>query len=215
MSLPLAEKHGPAAESPLDALRFAVVDVETTGTRADGGDRITEIAVVLVDGLQLGAGYAQLIDPQRPIPPFVASLTGITDQMVRGQPTFGSVAQAVRTQLAGRVFVAHNVSFDWRFVRGECARAGVLLPETAQLCTVRMARRLLPFLPRRSLDQVAAHFGIANDARHRAFGDARATAIALVHLLQLAQRQGARSWLDLHELLSPARRSGRLPGRLV
>lgn len=201
MSAPPGPFPGLDPALALDAVRFAVVDVETTGTRAEEHDRITEIAVVLVDGLTVGAGYSQLVDPGRPIPWFITQLTGIDDTMVRGQPTFERLAPAVAQQLTDRVFVAHNASFDWRFVAAGCARAAVPLAVPARLCTVRLARRVLPTLPRRSLDSLAAHFGIANEARHRASGDARATALALVEMLALARAEGVESWGHLEALL--------------
>jgi DNA polymerase-3 subunit epsilon len=193
----------PGDDDRLDAMPFAVVDVETTGTRADGTDRITEIAVVPVDGGVVGTPYTQLVDPERPIPWFITRLTGISDALVAGAPTFAVVAPLVRDRLAGRVFVAHNAAFDWRFVQAECARVGdgALPAVRARLCTVRLARRFLPTLPRKSLDQVAAHFGVPIDGRHRAGGDALATARALVGLLWIAQDRGLETWGALRAAL--------------
>ncbi|MBU6365188.1 MAG: hypothetical protein KJT01_03160 [Gemmatimonadetes bacterium] len=199
-----------SADRPLRHLPFAVVDVETTGTAPEGGDRVTEIAIVPVEDGRVGAPFTRLVDPERPIPPFITALTGITPAMVRGQPPFRAIAADVAAQLAGRVFVAHNVSFDWRFVHGELARAGhgpPPPPDTARLCTVRLARAFLPRLPRRSLDHVVAHLGIALTGRHRAGGDAEATAHALVRLLALAQDAGVEQWGALQRYLAtPASR---------
>lgn len=198
-------------DTPLHRLPFAVVDVETTGTAAEAGDRVTEIAIVPVQGGVVGEPYARLVNPERPIPPFITALTGISWAMVRDQPPFRAIADEVASHLAGRVFTAHNVSFDWRFVVGEQARAcgapdGPVLT-APRLCTVRMARAFLPRLPRRSLGHVAAHFGIPVHARHRAAGDALATAHALVRLLELAQEAGLPNWGALLQYLAtPARR---------
>ncbi|MCU0649911.1 MAG: exonuclease domain-containing protein [Gemmatimonadaceae bacterium] len=200
---PVALRLDPAA--PLARLRFAVVDVETTGTRADGEDRVTEIAVVPVDGLVIGAGFSRLVNPGRGIPWFITQLTGIDDRMVADAPTFAALAQPIAEQLTGRIFVAHNVAFDWRFVSSEFARAGVQLGGDTRLCTVRLARRLVPELPRRSLDHLAQHFGVGNAARHRALGDARATAEVLVAMLRRAQAEGIASWGDLMTTLAPRR----------
>jgi DNA polymerase-3 subunit epsilon len=196
---------------PLLDLPCAVVDVETTGTSPDGGDRVTEIAIVPVQGGVVGEPFTRLVDPERSIPPVITALTGITPAMVRGQPPFRAIAGEVASRLAGRVFVAHNASFDWRFVQGELARAATdgLPPAGAEprLCTVRLARVFLPRLPRRSLDHVAAHFGIPLAARHRAAGDAMATAQALVQLLALAHEAGIAHWGGLvRHLATPARR---------
>jgi DNA polymerase-3 subunit epsilon len=200
-----------APELPLAHLRFAVVDVETTGTAPDVGDRITEIAIVPVDRGQVGAPFVRLVDPERPIPPFITALTGISSAMVRGQPPFRHIADEVADRLAGRVFVAHNASFDWRFVSGELRRAhGAAAPPLSldhRLCTVRLARALLPELPRRSLDQVTAHLGIPLSDRHRAAGDAVATAHALVAMLRRAEAAGLSHWGALvRYLATPARR---------
>lgn len=196
---------------PLRDLPCAVVDVETTGTVAEGGDRITEIAIVPVTGGVVGEPYVRLVDPERPIPPYITTLTGISTAMVRGQPPFRAIADEVASHLAGRVFTAHNASFDWRFVFGELARArapgAVTPPAEHRLCTVRLARVFLPGLPRRSLDHVVAHLGIPLLQRHRAAGDALATAHALVRLLAMAQDAGITHWGALTSYLAtPARR---------
>ena len=209
-----------APDLPLARLRFAVVDVETTGTAPDVGDRITEIAIVPVERGQVGDPFVRLVDPERPIPPFITALTGISPAMVRGQPPFRQIADEVVDRLAGRMFVAHNASFDWRFVYGELRRAhgpGVVPPAPDQrLCTVRLARALLPGLPRRSLDHVAAHLGIPLGDRHRAAGDAVATARALVALLARAEGAGLSQWGALMRYLAtPARRRRARTSQLV
>ena len=106
----------PIPEAELDGLSYAVVDVETTGGSPDRGHRITEIAVVLIEGGVIAEDFQTLINPGRSIPPRVAQLTGITDEMVVGAPFFEDVAEDLLDWLEGRVFVAHNAAFDWRFV---------------------------------------------------------------------------------------------------
>ncbi len=189
------------AES-LRSLEYAVVDVETTGGSAAHGDRITEIAVVRVrgDGVVLD-NYSTLVNPGRPIPPFVSSLTGITDAMVRVAPTFAEVADEVQSLLLGRVFVAHNVAFDWGFVDRELTDSVGAGLEGRRLCTVRLARRVVPELTSRSLGTLSDFFGIENDARHRALGDARATVTVFGHLLARLEERDIRSWSGLEELL--------------
>jgi len=179
----------PPETSPvLEQCRWAVVDVETTGVRAFRGDRIMEIAVVALDGTIL---FHSLVNPGIPIPDFVAGLTGIDARMVRNAPTFEAIAAQLLASLEGCVFVAHNARFDWAFVTTEIERATGLLLQGPRVCTVRLARKLLPDLPRRNLDTVSYHFGIEIEGRHRATGDAVAAAKCLARLLKLAQGNGA------------------------
>ena len=196
---------------PFSNHTFAVVDVETTGGSAAAGHRVTEVAAVIVEHGVIRDGFHSLVNPRRAIPPFITSLTGISDAMVRDAPTFDVIAGALAQQLVGRVFVAHNARFDWSFLSAEYARVMPTTLEggdplaslaTAQLCTVRLARRLLQHLPRRNLDAVCAHYGVTNEGRHRADGDARATARVLLALLADAQRQGVHGWDALQALLA-------------
>jgi DNA polymerase III epsilon subunit family exonuclease len=184
LSPPLA-----AAARPLHAIPFVVVDVETTGGRPPG-DRIIEIAAVRTRGGRIEGEWSSLVDPGRPIPSFVARLTGIADLAVAGAPPFGEVADGFVDFLGSAPFVAHNAHFDWRFVNAELlrARGGCLM--NARVCTVRLARRLLPHARRRSLDALAHLFGFEIPDRHRALGDARATARLLARLLDLAAERG-------------------------
>jgi DNA polymerase-3 subunit epsilon len=177
---------GPA----LLAGRFAVVDVETTGASAVY-DRVTEIAVVLVDGQQVVEVFDSLVDPGVPIPAFITRLTGIDDRLLAGQPRWAEVLPAVATRLRGRVLVAHNASFDHAFLKQGFARGGQRL-ETELLCTMRLARRLAPGLRSYSLKALTEHFGIATEGRHRARADAEATARLLLELVRLAERAGLR-----------------------
>lgn len=182
-------------------VRFAVVDVETTGTSPAQRDRVTEIAIVQVAGGEVTECYETLVNPERAIPPAIVALTRITEEMVRNAPRFPSVASDVVGRLRERVFVAHNAPFDWRFVSHEVQRAAGVALTGEQLCTVRLARLLLPQLPRRSLDAVTHYFGIDIGARHRAAGDALATAHVLLRLLRLAEDRGATTWRELTALM--------------
>jgi DNA polymerase III subunit epsilon len=182
-------------------MKFAVVDTETTGGGVHGGDRVMEVAVVHVDGADIRPAVDLLIDPQRPVGSFVSRLTGITWQMVREAPTFGDVAEIIHDALAGRVFVAQNVRFDWRFLSMELRRATGRGLAGDRLCTVRLARKLLTHLPRRSLDALAWHYDVPITRRHRAGGDALATAQVLVRMLSDARRQDVDTWDDLQRLL--------------
>ncbi len=185
---------------PLGEVRFAVVDVETTGMRARGDDRITEIAVVHVDGPRVELVFESLVNPGRPIPSFIERLTGITDEHVTRAPRFEEIADQVVAALAGRVFVAHNARFDWGFISAEIERAQDFALRMPRLCTVRLTRRLVPELPRRSLDSVMFFFGLETDRRHRAGGDAVVTAKALLRLMARARDQGVQTWEELAEV---------------
>ncbi len=186
-------------------VNFAVVDVETTGTRASGSDRITEIAIASVRGGELREVYTQLVNPERLIPVHITGITGITWDMVKDQPVFRHIADEITSRLAGHVFTAHNASFDWRFVSEELRRGSGQMLAGPKLCTVRLARVMLPQLARRSLDHVTHHFGIDIAARHRAAGDAEATAKALVRMLDIAGDLGITTWAELEaRVMRPA-----------
>ncbi len=199
-----------ACGSPLiEECAFAVVDVETTGMRAWGGDRITEIAIAVVHGARREIVFESLVNPERPIPAMIAGLTGITDAMVRGAPRFADLADTVLTALGGRVFVAHNVRFDWAFVGSELRRARDVVLDGPRLCTVKLARRLVRGVRSCGLDNLTRHFGFENAARHRAGGDALVTAHLLARLLGLARETGARTMQDLSAIETRPRRARR------
>jgi len=184
----------------LKAMSWVVVDVETTGG-SPPSDRITEIAAVVVRDGKIAEVFESLVNPQRPIPSFVSKLTNITWEMVRNAPTFSGVAEDVMKALEGNVFVAHNAAFDWKFVSHEVTRATGNRLVGERLCTVRLAKGLLPGLPRRSLDHLANHYGVEINGRHRAGGDAIATAHCLIRLLKDAEDRGCSTWEELESLL--------------
>ena len=142
------------------------------------------------------------MNPQRHIPVFITRLTGISDAMVAHEPTFAERIDDIRELLGAGTFVAHNAAFDWAFVSAEIERATGAPLTGDRVCTVRLARKFLRHLPRRSLDMVCRHYGIGNGARHRALGDATATAEVLLRLLDDASRQGIDTWGDLQDLLA-------------
>ncbi len=190
-----------AQDSPLlDECAFAVVDVETTGMRARGGDRITEIAVVVVQGGRRELVYESLVNPERSIPAMIARMTRISDDMVRSAPRFADIADDVLGALGGRVFVAHNARFDWSFVSAELDRARDVALDGPRVCTVRLARKLVREVRSCGLDNLSHHFGLANPARHRAAGDAMATADLLGRLMERAREKGARTLQDLEAM---------------
>jgi DNA polymerase-3 subunit epsilon len=198
----------------LDRLRYAVVDVETTGGSPASGHRITEIAVVEVAAGAVGDVFSTLVNPGRSISPVVTALTGISSGMVAAAPFFEHVAPDVAERLRDRVFVAHNAAFDHRFVQRELVEAMGDAPGSPVLCTVQLARGLLPRLRRRNLDSLAAYFGVPIHGRHRAHGDALATARVLIRLLDEAAQQGLHDLDTLGRVLRRRRRRRKSRRRL-
>jgi DNA polymerase-3 subunit epsilon len=191
----------------LSSLSYVVVDTETTGGSHWSTDRITEIAAVVVKNGEIVEVFETLVNPQRSIPYFVSRLTNITSDMVKDAPTFDRIARDVVRVLEGNVFVGHNAMFDWRFVSAEVSRSTGRQLRGRRLCTVKMARQVLPQLPRRSLDYVSRYYGVENHARHRAGGDAVATAKCLIRMLRDLQDRGCATWGELETLLrAPAGR---------
>lgn len=185
--------HGPGVSAPLERASFVVVDLETTGLSLREA-RILEIGAVRVTALRRVESFQRFCDPEGPIPDRITRLTGIDARAVEGAPALDEALGQFRAWLArtpGAPFVAHNASFDERFVTRALDRAGLEPLDGPVICTRKLARRLLPELGRYGLDMLCAHFGIANASRHRALGDAEATARALIELLALA-RSGER-----------------------
>jgi DNA polymerase-3 subunit epsilon len=158
------------------------LDLETTGATATH-DRITEIGLVEVECGRFVGEWSTLVNPEMRIPPFIESLTGISNNMVALAPTFGEVAPALKERLAGKLLVAHNARFDYGFLKNEFRRFGI--PFSSDLvCTVKLSRKLFPGHARHNLDTLMERYGITCSARHRALGDARV-------LWELTQK-----WLD-------------------
>jgi len=147
------------------------LDLETTGATAHV-NRITEIGLVEVDQGRHVGEWSSLVNPERPIPAMIESLTGITDAMVADAPTFAQLAGDLYQRLAGKTLVAHNARFDFGFLRNEFRRVGLKYAPDV-LCTVRLSRRLYPQERRHNLDSVIARHGLSCDNRHRALADAR------------------------------------------
>jgi DNA polymerase III subunit epsilon len=161
---------------------YAIVDIETTGGYASAND-ITEIAIVLHDGEKVTEVFETLLKPSVTIPYFIQSLTGINHSMVDDAPRFSEMASVIFEKLNGRVFVAHNVNFDYSFIKHHLGLYGYDLV-SQKLCTVRLTRKVFPELPSYSLGNLCRHFNIQIENRHRAGGDATATARLFSHILQ-------------------------------
>ena len=161
---------------------YAIVDIETTGGHASANG-ITEIAICIHNGKKIVERYSTLINPHKEIPVYITALTGISNEMVEGSPSFEEVADDIYHLLNGKIFVAHNVNFDYSFVRHHLAAAGYEL-QCSKLCTIRLGRKIFPGLPSYSLGKFCQRLGIENDSRHRAMGDAEATSKLFSLLLQ-------------------------------
>lgn len=183
---------------------FIVVDIETTGLKP-GPAGITEIAALRIEDGQFTAEFHSLINPGQRIPPFITRLTGITEDMVRDQPSIDAVFPQFHDFLGSSPLVAHNAPFDLSFLNFEAQRllsSSVLNPS---LCTLRLAKRLLPQLRSRALDAVASHLGLASLDRHRALGDVRVTAEVLLVLVEKAEALGIRTLGELLDFQHSAR----------
>jgi DNA polymerase-3 subunit epsilon len=173
----------------ISRLRYAVIDLETTGLPPPK-HKITEVAAVLVERGEITDDFSTLINPGVPIPQRIVGMTGITNEMVKEAPTFDEVASPLVNLLGKRVLVAHNGTFDVNFLNAELDRARGARLANPTVCTVRLARALLPGLDSYRLGAVAEYFDIEIQARHRALGDAAATAVAFIKLCDIAEEKG-------------------------
>jgi DNA polymerase-3 subunit epsilon len=161
---------------------YAIVDIETTGSYA-AGNGIIEISVQVFDGETVIEKFESLVNPGQNIPRYIQAFTGITNEMVADAPYFEQVAERVYTILQGNIFVAHNVNFDYSFVKNHLQLYGYTL-NTKKLCTVRLSRQIFPGYPSYSLGNLCHSLGIELENRHRAGGDAAATVTLFKLLLQ-------------------------------
>jgi DNA polymerase-3 subunit epsilon len=192
-----AAAHADLAQSLADA-HFVVVDLETAGGAPVYGEGIIEIGALRLHAGRIVDQFQALVDPGRRVPTFITQLTGITDDMLAGCAAIDAVLPRFVDFAADSVLVAHNAAFDFAYLDAARLRLDGAVFAQQRLCTLRLARRLLPQLRRRSLDALAGHFGIPLVDRHRALGDARITAELFFHLLELLR---ARDIVRLDQLL--------------
>lgn len=152
---------------------YAIIDIETTGQSFSNG-KITEVAIFVHDGFKITNSFSTLINPECYIPGFITNLTGIDNEMVRTAPKFYEVARKIVEITQDKVFVAHNVSFDYKFIQEEFRRLGYDY-QRKTMCTVRMGRKFLPGHRSYSLGKLCSELDISINGRHRAAGDALAT----------------------------------------
>ncbi|MBJ2174344.1 GIY-YIG nuclease family protein [Aureibaculum sp. A20] len=162
--------------------KFSIVDVETTGGVRVG--RMTEICIITVINMEIVDVYQSLINPETPIPTYITALTGISDEMVYDAPKFHEIAEIIEMKMRDSIFVAHNVNFDFGFLKKEFEIVGEKFLKE-KLCTVRLSRKLIPGLPSYSLSKLCRSVGIELNGAHRAEADTRATTILFLNLLKL------------------------------
>jgi DNA polymerase III epsilon subunit family exonuclease len=181
---------------PLNEITFVVLDVEAIIVRTRPA-RIIELGAYRIENGQITAEFKSLINPESPLPRFVATLTGISDQMLAQAPKFSGIAREWLDFAGDAVLVAHNSDFDLPLLNREIER---VFPghrmRNPELCTVNLARRLLQNSGGHNLDALAEHFGFEVTDRHRAAGDAYATARVLLNLLELLEEYGVGTLAD-------------------
>lgn len=174
----------------LGATEFVVFDLETTGAKVPRC-RITEIGAYRVRNGEVADEFKTLVNPETPIPPFISNLTGITDEMVCDAPKFADIAHDFLNFIGDSILVAHNSGFDMRFLNSEIGRVfGGYKMANPCLCTVQLARKLLPDIVNHKLKTVAEHYCIDLVNHHRASADAFATAHIFVNLLAKLSDRG-------------------------
>lgn len=182
---------------------YAVVDIETTGN-GPKGQKITEISALIFDGKKIVDEFTSLVNPEQNIPAFITSLTGITNAMVRNAPKFFEIAKKVAEITENTIFVAHNVNFDYNIIHAEFKSLGFDF-KRKKLCTIRLTRKIIPGLPSYSLGNICTAENIPINGRHRAKGDAEATAELLRRLIERDDN------FTINSFLNPKSRQATLP----
>lgn len=184
---------------------YAIVDIETTGGHA-AANGITEIAIYVHNGNVVTRHFKTLINPQQKIPLYITALTGINNAMVASAPTFEDMAAEIYEILNGNIFIAHNVNFDFSFIKHQLQHCGYEL-NVKKLCTVRLSRKVFPGLPSYSLGNLCRQLQIPIEDRHRANGDAKATVLlfekllrhdASIHIDVMLKKTSSEQWLPMN-----------------
>ncbi len=173
---------------------YAIVDIETTGG-SPAADRITEIAIYIFDGSRILDEFISLVNPERNIPHYITALTGISNEMVEDAPRFFEIARQIVEITKDRILVAHNASFDYKFIKSEFKSLGYDFSRK-NICTLRLSRKLFPGYASYSLGSLCAQLGIGIENRHRAAGDAMATVELLKLLLKKSGDAGQENVLQ-------------------
>lgn len=184
-------------------MKLAILDLETTGS-SPSTDRIIDIGIVFVDDGEVSGRYQQLLNPERPVHPFILSMTRLNRQELEQAPTAAQILPTLFSQLEDRMIVAHNAAFDYGFLGHELLRLGIKL-SLPYACSVRVSRRLYPHHQRHSLDAIIERFNLEVESRHRALPDAQ----AVYDFLEASSRQF--SWNDIHRIIHTISKSNRIP----
>lgn len=187
---------------------YAILDIETTGG-SPKTEKITEIAVFFHDGNHITDEWATLINPEKPIPPFITGLTGIDNTMVANAPRFCEIAKELVVRTEGHIIVGHNVRFDYGFIKSEFSRLGYDFQRDT-ICTIQQSKKIIPGHPSYSLGKLCASLGIKITDRHRAAGDALAT----VRLFELLRQRSGINGDSAGSLLPSANKYKNLNGNL-
>ena len=176
------------SDIPLEKAVFSVVDVETTGLSASK-NRIIEIALVKIENLKITEKLSYLINPQTYIPPFITSLTGISNDDVMGAPIFSEIVDEIISFTDNSILTAHNFTFDASFLNSEFMMSGREFVNEHSCCTLKLARKIYPALKSKSLSSVSQSLNLKNSNAHRALGDAEITAKVLLKIIKELQKQ--------------------------
>ena len=187
---------------------FAVIDVETSGG-SPTRDKIIEIAIILFDGKEITKTFQSLVNPERSIPYYISGITGITNDMVADAPKFYEIAAEIFTLTEGRVFVGHNVHFDYNFVREEFKNLGGVYTRST-MDTVKLSRLAFPGLKSYSLGNLIIHFNLVAEGRHRAYADALATTEIFKMILDSGTYTGT-----TNDFIKMGIKSGNLPTNIT
>ena len=204
----LTVSHDPIEHRPLREIDFVVLDVEAIGAKGVPA-RIIELGAFHVRSGKVCDRFQSLIDPGVPLPRFIAALTGISDPMLKGAPKFAEIADAWLDFAGDAVMVAHNSKFDLALLNREIGRVfpGCRM-RNAELCTVKLARRIMCNLDSHNLDALAHYFGLEIPDRHRAASDALATAEVFLRLLDRLESNGVRTLLEARNFRATAEVAG-------
>ncbi|MBK7885539.1 MAG: GIY-YIG nuclease family protein [Chitinophagaceae bacterium] len=184
---------------------YAIVDIETTGGHASSNG-ITEISIFIHDGERVVKHFTTLINPLQIIPRYITTLTGINNDMVKDAPVFEEIAPVIFDLLQDKIFVAHNVNFDYSFIKHHLKQADFELA-VKKLCTVRLSRKVFPGLASYSLGNLCRSLDVVITNRHRADGDARATVLlwekmlandGKTHMQEMLKKSSGEQWLPLY-----------------
>lgn len=176
---------------------FVVFDFETTGLNSQY-DRIIEFGAQKIVNFEVIDEFSSFIQVNDRLSPVVTQLTGITPEMLQGQPTIEEILPKFLEFIDGSLLLAHNASFDVGFLKAEAYRLGIDI-EWSAFCSLKLARKFLPELESRSLDALAEHYGLTFESRHRSIGDVKVTVSVLEHILN-NEASSLQTWADLKDV---------------